>query len=129
MAREYPLQFKCAHEGCSEKVTYRYSTQRDLRESFELKNYGRGGWRCTRHANPDEVLSATNPETRFEVVSRQESYGNFFGHSGFVHGPGFKLFANDFPPGTKLIVTARIELPDDATQAAPAAASTKESAS
>lgn len=30
---------------------------------------------------------------------------------GFTYGPGFKAYASDFPPGTKLIVTARIELP------------------
>jgi hypothetical protein len=113
MSREYPLRFKCAHEGCPEYVIYRYSTRRDLAESFELKDYGgTKGWLCTRHSRPNEVLSGLNPETRFEVVSRQESYGRFFGTQGFVHGPGFKLFANDFPAGTKLIVTARIELPE-----------------
>jgi hypothetical protein len=31
--------------------------------------------------------------------------------SGFQHGPGFRAFANDFPVGTRLIVTARLELP------------------
>lgn len=115
--REWPLRFQCGHEGCAEAVTYRYSTRRDLESSFELKNYQGGKWRCTRHSRPDEVLSADNPETRVELVSRQESYGRYFGSSGFVHGPGFKLFANDFPPGTKLIVTARVELPTPAVGA------------
>ena len=32
---------------------------------------------------------------------------------GFTYGPGFKAYASDFPPGTKLIVTARIELPSE----------------
>ena len=110
--RDWPLRFRCAHEGCSEHVTFRYDTQRDLRSSFELKNYGAGnGWRCVRHSTPNEVLSADNLEQRFEVINRQEEYGRFFGHQGFVHGPGFKAFAKDFPPGTKLIITARIELP------------------
>lgn len=31
--------------------------------------------------------------------------------SGFTHGPGYKAFADDFPEGTRLIVTAWIELP------------------
>ena len=110
--RDWPLHFRCAHEGCAERVTYRYDTQRDLRSSFELKNYGgEKGWRCVRHSTPNEVLSVENPEQRFEVVNRQEEYGRFFGHQGFVSGPGFKVFAKDFPPGTKLIITARIELP------------------
>ena len=110
--REWPLRFKCAHEGCGESVTYRYDTRRDLVSSFELKHYGDGkGWRCIRHNKPDEVLSAENPETRAEVVCREESYGRFFGSNGFIYGLGVKAFAKAFPPGTKLIVTARSELP------------------
>lgn len=110
--RDWPLRFACAHNGCTEHVTFRYDTQRDLRESAELKWYGGGkGWLCTRHNKPNEVLSADNPETHAELISREEAYGLFFGSSGFVHGPGFKAFAKDFPPGTKLIITARIEIP------------------
>lgn len=112
--RDWPLQFRCAHEGCSERVTYRYETLRDLKSSFELKHYGGGnGWLCTRHSRPNELLSLENTETCVEMVSRQEDHGRYFGTAGFVSGPGFKLFADDFPAGTKLIVTARIELPED----------------
>jgi hypothetical protein len=32
--------------------------------------------------------------------------------SGFTHGPGFKAFADDFPEGTKLVITAEIVLPE-----------------
>lgn len=32
--------------------------------------------------------------------------------SGFQYGPGFKAFAKDFPEGTRLVITARIELPE-----------------
>jgi hypothetical protein len=32
--------------------------------------------------------------------------------SGFTFGNGYKAYANDFPEGTKLTVTASIELPD-----------------
>lgn len=115
--RDWPLRFRCAHEGCPENVTYRYDTQRDLRQSFELKHYGSNGWRCVRHNTQNEVLSADNPETRAELVSREEPHGRYFGRNGFIHGPGFKVFAKDFPPGTKLIITARIEIP--ATQEQP----------
>jgi len=31
--------------------------------------------------------------------------------SGFAHGDGYKAWANDFPEGTKLEVTARVILP------------------
>lgn len=33
------------------------------------------------------------------------------GRAGVVSGPGFRAYANDFPPGTRLIVTARVDLP------------------
>ncbi|MFK5282653.1 hypothetical protein ACI3PL_24120, partial [Lacticaseibacillus paracasei] len=32
--------------------------------------------------------------------------------SEFAHGPGFKAWAADFPEGTRLIVTVRIETPN-----------------
>jgi hypothetical protein len=111
--REWPLRFTCKHPGCSETATYRYPTLRERTESAELRWYGGGkGWLCIRHAKPEDVLSADNPETRKEIeVRRSESGGNFFGSSGFLSGPGFKAWADDFPPGARLIVTARIEMP------------------
>lgn len=33
--------------------------------------------------------------------------------SGFTHGPGFKAHADDFPEGTRLTVTTRIEIPEE----------------
>jgi len=117
MARpEYRLRFTCKHPGCQEHVTFRYSTARDRSASFELSAYGKDGWLCSRHRNPDEVLSASNPETRFEAVSYDSHGRRFINHSGMVSGPGFKMFVDDFPEGTRLIVTARIELPGGATQ-------------
>lgn len=110
--REWPLRFKCAHDGCTESVTYRYETRRDMVSSWEAKHYSGGRWKCLRHSEPERVLSASNPQTRFEIVSDQRDYGRFFGHFGVVTGPGFLCYAADLPAGTKLIVTARIELPD-----------------
>ncbi|MBW5285984.1 hypothetical protein [Burkholderia gladioli] len=83
-------------------------------DSFELRNYSNGRWKCTRHVDLDRVLSEENRETRFEVVSSQHEHGVFFGHWSTVSGPGFLAYAADLPPGTKLIVTARIELPEQA---------------
>lgn len=110
--REWPLRFVCNHPGCTESANYRYSTRRDMMESFELKNYSDGRWRCVRHRNPDEVLSLSNPRTRAEIVLEQKPHGKFFGHFGFISGLGFKAFAEDFPAGTKIIVSAEIVLPD-----------------
>jgi hypothetical protein len=82
-------------------------------ESFELKNYSNGRWFCVRHSKPNEVLSLENRETCAELISEERPYGRYFGNFGFVHGPGFKAFAKDFPAGTKIIVTARLVLPEE----------------
>ncbi len=111
--REWTFTGTCGHEGCSERFLYRYPTHRDLVQSFEVKNYSHGRWKCTRHTRPSEVLSAENPRTEHEVVLEQKPHGKFFGRSGIVSGPGFKAFAEDFPAGTKIIVTAQIVLPED----------------
>lgn len=102
-------RFVCGHEGCREWARYEADTRAESIE--QQKRYGNGRWRCVRHSQSDEVLSATNPIRTTEVVSRQEKHGRYFGYFGFVHGPGFKAFADDFPPGTLLRVTAEIVLP------------------
>ena len=113
--REWPLHFMCGHDGCKESANYRYQTRRDMMESFELKHYSHGRWRCVRHSRPDEVLSASNPETRIEMVVEAKDHGRYFGSQGFVFGPGFKAFAKDFPPGARLIVSARLVIPEEPT--------------
>lgn len=111
--RDWPLLFTCGHAGCNERATYRYSTRRDMMESFEQKHFSNGRWRCIRHSNPEQVLSAVNTTTRHEITLEERPHGKFFGNFGFVSGPGFKIFANDFPPGTKLIVLTQVVLPND----------------
>jgi hypothetical protein len=36
--------------------------------------------------------------------------------SGFTYGPGFMAYATDFPEGTRLVVTARIEVPAEVVE-------------
>lgn len=64
------------------------------------------------------MLSADNPRRETVLISHEETYGLFWraegqekGGNGFVFGNGFKAFAKDFPAGTRLTVTARVELP------------------
>lgn len=124
--REYPIRYVCAEPGCTETYYSVASTREDERSTRAW--YAKRPWRCTRHTAADEVLSTENLErvtvlTADRVESRssrrrpegEPDYldGLFWsGSSGFQYGPGFKAFAKDFPPGTRLIVTARIELPD-----------------
>lgn len=112
--KEKTATFRCAEPGCREHGLFSYRTQE---ESRSLADEFRNGWRCSRHRNPEAVLSAENPErvTVLEAIAAGNGATGLFwdGMNGFSFGPGFKAWAKDFPEGTKLIVTARIELPEE----------------
>lgn len=113
MARENYYRAKCGHEGCTEFARYTYSNRNELRRLDQT--YGYGKYRCVRHSQPNEVLSPDNLLRTGEFIIFKEDYGRFWGkdqaRSGFMHGPGFKAFAEDFPDGTVLRITAEIILP------------------
>lgn len=109
--RDFSYIARCAHDGCTETTTYRYSTRRDMMASHEVKNGD--GWRCIRHSKPEEVLSLTNTKTVAVLRNEEKTYGKFFGDSGFVYGPGFKVWSSDLPVGAMIMVTAEIILPKD----------------
>ena len=106
MGREYLSHFPCGHPGCTEHGHYSSSTRAD--QADLQRRYGNKQWRCVRHTRPDEVLSMQRRVIRTEMASGSEPHGIYWGHSGFVSGPGFKAFAKDFPPGTIIAVTAEI---------------------
>lgn len=125
--REYTIRLICAHEGCRETSFTTASTRRE--EAEIRKRYREQQYRCVRHTNPEEVLSLDNLERTATIVAQKVEYkparvlpgagevqyldGLFWsGRSGLTHGPGFKAYASDFPEGTRLIITARIELPE-----------------
>lgn len=117
--REYTIRFKCAEDGCGE---WYYGVAASRRDEADTRAwYAKRPWRCVRHAKPDEVLSADNLErVTVRVSGKSKRYPNlpdlfWDDGSGFEYGPGFKAYAKDFPPGTRLIVTARIELPENGT--------------
>lgn len=135
--REYTLSPQCAHEGCTERVYYRFTTRRDQKAEMDRLRRA-GGWRCTRHTNPDRVLMPTSPVREHVLVNRELMWDSAKGPaplglfwceedceygSGFTFGPGFKAFSEDFPEGARLVITARVELPDppeaDATPVLP----------
>ncbi|MXN51852.1 hypothetical protein GR158_12040 [Shinella sp. AETb1-6] len=111
MARSYGMfRAKCGHEGCTEFARYEAGTRKHYLD-LSLR-YGNGKWRCVRHSQPDEVLSSTNTklvnELRVIVDDGHSYWGKERASSGFKHGPGFKAFAEDFPEGTVLRITAEI---------------------
>jgi hypothetical protein len=116
--RGYTVRCVCSHPGCNETSFYHYDTQREVREGTAAKQARAGTWLCVRHTEPDEVLSAANPTTSQVLVSVELEHGRFWRKegqervvSGFVFGNGYKAYAKDFPPGTRLIVTATLEFP------------------
>lgn len=112
-------RFRCAEavNGCTEVGFYEFDTQRDARE-YDLR-YAKTPWRCTRHTRPDEVLTAgQSRRTTVLVATRLRDLKPLFWvpeggttGSGFSYGPGYKAYANDFPEGTRLVVTAALEPP------------------
>lgn len=120
MSRERLTNWKCAEPGCREAVHYAYTSQREYGEMW--KRQSEHPWRCSRHSHPEQVLGLDNTTTEY-IVTAQPSEGasglywtapDGKRRSGFTFGDGYKAFAGDFPQGTRLIVTARIELPDSA---------------
>ena len=111
--RPYLSRFQCGHDdGCREFQTYESDTRAD--QAALYGRYGNGKWRCIRHSQPDSVLGLTNLRRVYEIASDERPHGVFWGHSGFVSGPGFRAFAKDFPAGTVLRVTAEVIPPTSA---------------
>ncbi|MET8746378.1 hypothetical protein [Streptomyces sp. NPDC004728] len=123
MSRRRTYTRTCNTSGCYETSHIEYTARRDLDGISPT-------WKCYRHSKPNEVLSADNPDTsvvlalhplyvdgyRREGPPRLVGYfwgpeGADKGNHGIVQGPGFRAVAADYPPGTRLIVTARLELP------------------
>lgn len=104
MSRSMSLRKTCTEPGCKEFGLYTDLT----REAYN--RLARQPWACVRHTRPDENLSLTNRKRETVYENRQiDGLGLFWnGSSGFMHGPGFKAFAEDFPAGAKIRVTAEV---------------------
>ncbi|WP_228897795.1 hypothetical protein [Acidovorax sp. Leaf73] len=117
--RGYTVRCVCSFPGCKETSFYHYDTQRELCEGTAAAQQRAGKWLCVRHTSPAEVLAENNPTTSHVLVNVELEHGRFWrqegheqvGGSGFVFGNGYKAYAKDFPPGTRLTITAKLELP------------------
>lgn len=113
--RTYTLLLRCPAKGCTSRPTfYEYTNRRDYMDG--VRRYRGGTTPCTRHLRPDEVLSADAPERTATFVAKDGYWHDTnterrVSTSGF--GPGFKAYAQDFPEGSRLTVTAIIELPEE----------------
>jgi hypothetical protein len=120
--RGYDRHRRCAQEGCREVSITNYEYKRDYADAARREN-GQPPWKCSRHAHPEEVLSVHNRETTATIVAGNKGQYSFLtweGYwSGHCSGPGFKAWAEDFPAGTRLTITTRIDLPDGYTPPPP----------
>lgn len=122
---------KCADQSCTDHALFEFTSRRDY--DNHVRSTRDRPWRCTRHTRPDEVLSATNDQRIVTLIAEHntgQTSGAMFWReegaerlgSGFTYGPGFKAYASDFPVGTRLVITARVEVPATDDQATPSPA-------
>lgn len=112
--RSHRFSIRCHREGCREYGFWEPANAADAKRVYAEV---RDSWKCTRHRSPEEVLSPTNlvRVTRM-VAAKSTRYPNltqlFWGDgSGFTFGDGYKAYADDFPEGTILEITAKVILP------------------
>jgi hypothetical protein len=123
MSRRRTHRQTCTHTGCRAYRDIEYTARREL-------DTVKPTWKCIKHSKPDEYLTRDNaesavvlelhPKYRTNLHGEQVLLGNYWGpegdpdraHHGIESGPGFWVDAKNFPPGARLIVTARVELPE-----------------
>ena len=117
----------CARDGCGDTTFTQFDTQRDYREFLQRRQRTGQKYWCSRHRNPEQNLRPDNPATTHVLVATRvpSSTGGFLpglfwypeggpqSGSGYTYGPGFNAHGEDFPEGTRLIVTTQIEMPTE----------------
>lgn len=127
MSGRQTFRAKCPVDGCHETAYWDRLTAKDRDEMW--RRYSREPWRCTRHSRPHEVLALDNPQRTVTLTTaKSKRYPDLTSlfwleegrpdvGSGFLSGPGLMAWANDFPEGTRLVITATITAPTPATTA------------
>lgn len=114
--RGYDRRKVCAEDGCREQRITNYEYKRDAMDAARREK-DQPPWKCLRHSRPSDVLSEVNRTTvGVRTVTASERGSKFWNNgerntTGWEYGPGFMAWAEDFPVGTKLIISADIELP------------------
>jgi hypothetical protein len=108
-------------QGCTETTFYNVSTLAD-RKRIAADQRERP-WKCSRHRNPDELLTPSNTEVSHILIADRSKRFDLPDHlfwrkegaddvgSGYMFGPGFSAHADDFPEGTRIVITVRAEIP------------------
>lgn len=127
------ITFRCVEPGCKESCFYEWDTRREETDLYSRYN---GKWRCIRHSNPEENLRPGNTARSVVLVATRKfsdstlrsgeriDLGLYWipeggsSGSGFNHSAAHTAYAEDFPEGTRLVVTAYVETPEQAAIAA-----------
>ena len=110
--RGYNLSWRCAENGCREMYFSHVDYKSDYTDAW--KRQSAKPWKCLRHRCPEEWLTTERTSITTEIPMQVAEHGQLWGNFGQVRGPGFMANANDFPPGTRLVVCASVILPADA---------------
>lgn len=111
MVAKITRHLRCAELNCREVGFREYATKTECQDEHERDEK----WKCVRHTNSGCVLSRQSliRSTAYEVI--ELGCGKFWQEdaknapdSGFLHGPGFCAWADDFPVGTRLTVLAKL---------------------
>jgi hypothetical protein len=140
--RRVTSRVNCAKPGCREMAHFEYDSQRERAESerrrleFPWRCYRHSAEEEVLSAeNPvrETVLTVAQPrnpryERDLDDYRRAVARGSDFAREpsefydflswegasgGIVSGPGFRAIAKDFPAGTRLVVTVRVEIPGE----------------
>lgn len=119
--RQYRSRFECAEPGCSEYESYTHDFRRDEISMRDLRR--QFPFRCVKHREPGRYMKPGNEATRHVLVATASveplpgrkphltwhPEGKSSG-SSIASGDGYYADANEFPEGTRLVVTAQIEM-------------------
>ena len=122
------VQIRCHTENCRETTLVAYDLQRERREIATSSYYQ--NWKCARHAKPERYLTPDNTANSVVLVAtekfyaglrgEQKSLGLFWVPEGKDTGSGYNFSeahvaeAKNFPAGTRLVITAYVETPEQA---------------
>lgn len=103
-------RFGCQEPGCVQAGLFDYRNQDEAAQLYRTYD---GRWRCLRHSHKESWLTPESVTRTVTLIAEQREYGRFWGgiNNGFAHGPGFMAYADEFPAGSELTVTASIKLP------------------
>jgi len=120
LRRPISRNLRCATQPCPEFAHWEFSSRKEYDDHVRRVRE----WSCLKHEHPEKVLSPARlriewlsepcePSAKYPTIPRTTL---FWGNTGFLHGDGYYAYADDFPVGTRIRVTAEVILPPLAPQ-------------